>query len=365
MYVDLTREDRAWIIEQLQKPLPASLRNDPEFVAAVGRYIETGSTTGFLWERFGKVIDYLQNALIRGNIHDQQGREDFLHKNAYQFIQLTGGDYLAQFEREFAAAHPDPSQASTAEKDAVAYDYSQREGMAYMQSDEGREMMTRMGAYWQEHGLPPMDNPRALRRYMEGATRASHPDKSEAEIQQMIDLTMGMIQDEADRERHENRRFRRRMWGCAAVALLAMVVIGGVMVGGLALYTVDHPLVNAVNLAIFAVVGGLSLFFYLRRNLDTPEERRKLFFSALLLAGIFAAMWYFGLLNVEAVGVSLRDDPDLLVITLLAVFGAVTGAALWLRRNVFRMLLWIALIGMAVIAVTVASQQGWIDLTAP
>ncbi|MEL6272176.1 MAG: hypothetical protein AAFV33_12625 [Chloroflexota bacterium] len=147
MYVDLTREDRAWIAEQLQKRVPQPLRNDPQFVAAIGQYIETGSATGFLWERFGKVIDYLQQSLIHGNIHDPEGRESFLEQNAYQFIELAGGEYLAQFEREFAATYPDPSQVSAAEKDAFAYAYSQREGMKYMATDDDRQRLALMSTY--------------------------------------------------------------------------------------------------------------------------------------------------------------------------------------------------------------------------
>jgi hypothetical protein len=205
-----------------------------------------------------------------------------------------------------------------------------------------------------------MDNPRALRRYFEGAARASYPDAPDAQIQQMVDLNMGMVQESIENERRESRRQGCSLWGFFLVPLIGMLVLLGVLLLGVYLYAGDNPVVNGVNWVIFAVVGGVSLFFYLRRNLDTHAERMRLVWSALLIAVIGGAVWYFGLIDIEAGELSLREDPDLLVIAILAMFGGVMSAVIWLKRNVFRLLLWVAILGMLIIAATIAWQQGWL-----
>jgi hypothetical protein len=42
------------------------------------------------------------------------------------------------------------------------------------------------------------------------------------------------------------------------------------------------------------------------------------------------------------------------------MFGGVMSAVIWLKRNVFRLLLWVAILGMLIIAATIAWQQGWL-----
>lgn len=343
----ITQEDRQWIANQVYRFAPQRITNNAAFANLISDYVENGTVQNALGSGVVRVIRRLEATIDENHLHDEEKAKAFVYENLPEWLgnySPDAGRLLGEMMRQ-----GDPLTMSEADKQQVAMNFVKGILKDQSPSPEGEAYFSRLFAYYAEHGMPNADNPREMRRYLNDATRHMHPNASDAEIQQMVEQNWALY----NQNRRQDRFAGIKFFGCfggfflvlyGTIALAIFVLGGGLDV--LATYW-DIPAVRALNWTVFLMTVGVSLFFFVRRKLDTRIERVQLALSAVLFAGIFLALWYSGLLDAELgeQAVTLRDSPELLLTVLMMIFGGVVGAAVWVRRRLLTLLFTIGAVG--------------------